>query len=42
MIRLVAEEQGISLKENTARYYMDEIAVRKQSLSYVSLNMGVI
>lgn len=30
LIRLVAEEQGISLKENTARSYMEKIAERKQ------------
>ena len=35
LIRLVAEEQEISLKDNTARSYMDSIAERKQCLTYV-------
>ena len=39
LIRLVAEEQGISLKDNTARCYMDDIAEKKQDMSYVSRYM---
>jgi len=39
LIRLVAEEQGISLKDNTARFYMDSIAEEKQSMSYVGKYM---
>lgn len=39
LIRLVAEEQGISLKDNTAKYYMDCITGKKQSIAYVSMYM---
>lgn len=35
LIRLVAEEQGISLKDNTARNFMDDIAERKLTIEYV-------
>ena len=36
LIRLIAEEQGISLKDHTAAYYVDLIAARKQTVDYVS------
>lgn len=40
LIRLVAEEQKISLKDNTARYYMDKIAEKKLDINYVSRYMA--
>lgn len=35
LVRLIAEEQGISLKDHTAKEYMDEIALKKQEMDYV-------
>ena len=41
MIKDVAEDMGISLKDNTAKKIMSDIDITKQDMSYVELMAGV-
>ena len=41
MIKDVAEDMGISLKDNTAKKIMSDIDITKQDMSYVDLMAGV-
>ena len=41
MIKDLAEDMGISLKDNTAKKIMSDIDITKQDMSYVELMAGV-
>ena len=41
MIKNVAEDMGISLKDNTAKKIMSDIDMSKQDMSYVELMSGI-
>ena len=41
MIKNVAEDMGISLKDNTAKKIMSDIDMSKQDMSYVDLMSGI-